>query len=64
MMGGLRHTHILVCSLSDNLPDIVKCFSLSLSNPEISTLLEVLSGEGFVVTTICSSAACFVSAAM
>ena len=59
---ALSYTLILVCGLSDNLPNIVKCLALSLSNLEVNTVLEVLGGEGFVVTGICSSVVCFVSA--
>lgn len=58
---ALSCTHVFVCGLSDNLPNIVKCLVLSFSNAETNAVLEVLTGEGFVVTSVCSSAMCFVS---
>lgn len=58
---ALSFTHILVFGLPDNLPNTVECLTLSLGNPGMNTVLEVLSEEVFVCASICSSAVCFVS---
>lgn len=59
---ALSHTHVFVCGILDNLPNIIKCLFSSCSNPEINSVLEIWSGKGFVVRSICSSAVCFVFA--
>lgn len=42
---ALSCTHIFVCGLPGNLPNIVKCLVLSFSNAEMNVVLEVLTGE-------------------